>query len=555
MTTRKTREKDRTPGKGARAEDFFSEAEGDLEAIRASARVKAGEAASRDLARMEHKVGKLEKLAEMTTVLNSTLDLDEVLEKIIDATIRLADTDRGFLMLANDRGVLEFRIARDRENRPLAVDDFTVSMTIVNAVARDAQPLFISDIGDYERFRDQKSVIDLRLQRAVCVPLALGESVIGVIYTDSNRVSAAFADDDMSIITAFASQAAIAIENARLHGRLVTARENLTEENRKLRDELSGRYRFSGIIGRSKPMTDIFATIQKVAPLATTVLIQGETGTGKELIAKAIHFNGPRKSKPLVSINCGAMPGELLESELFGHKKGSFTGAVNDKMGLFETANEGTIFLDEIGELTLGLQVKLLRALQEGQIRRVGDTVDRAVNVRVIAATNRNLADDVEKGRFRSDLYYRLKVVPITIPPLRERRDDILPLVEHFLEKIGAKMNKSGVTISPDATRLLLTNAWPGNVRELENAIERALALCGDSRALRPSHFPEIGAEGGSLEAAGASLKAKLRAVERRIIIDALEQTGWHVTRAAELLEVTRQHLHNKIKQHRITAP
>ena len=251
------------------------------------------------------------------------------------------------------------------------------------------------------------------------------------------------------------------------------------------------------------------------------------------------------------------MPKELLESELFGHEKGSFTGAVSDKAGLFEAASGGTIFLDEIGEMPLPLQVKLLRVLQEREIRRVGENTDRKVDVRVIAATNRDLNDDVKKGLFRGDLYYRLNVVPITIPPLRERQEDIIPLVEHFLRKYGSKMNKTGIEVTSEAMKYLLTNPWPGNVRELENSIERALALSGASRLLAPAHFPHLAPQAGILEqlGEGKSLKEKLQAVERRFIIETLEKTGWKVTRAAELLDVTRQHLHNKIKKYKITAP
>jgi Nif-specific regulatory protein len=349
-------------------------------------------------------------LTGITKALNSTLNLNEVLEKIIDSTIQLADMDRGFLMLADEGGALEFKIARDRDKRPLDKEEFTISYSIVNDVAQRGEPLFISDILEDSRFRDQKSVLDLQLKRAVCVPLMLEKTVIGVLYTDSNRLSPSFARGEMSIVTAFASQAAIAIENAKLHGDLVLSRENLALENQKLRQELSGKYEFSGIIGKSRPMQEIFFTIRKIASLSTTVLIQGETGTGKELIARAIHFNGSRKGAQLVTINCGAMPKELLESELFGHKKGSFTGAVSDKAGLFETASGGTIFLDEIGEMPLELQVKLLRVLQEGTIRRIGENADRKVDVRVIAATNRDLSEDVKAGIFRRDLFYRLCV-------------------------------------------------------------------------------------------------------------------------------------------------
>ncbi|MFA4948482.1 MAG: sigma 54-interacting transcriptional regulator [Candidatus Krumholzibacteriia bacterium] len=557
MHNKKTEHKPNSPLKAAKSDEFFAQARSDIWELEASAPVRAGENAARELEKMTHRIGKLEMLTDITKALNSTLDLDEVLEKIIDSTIQLADANRGFLMLADDHGVLEFRVARDRDKRPLEIEEFAISDSIVNDAADRGEPLFISDLLDDNRFKDQKSVIDLQLKRAVCVPLLLEQSVIGVIYADSDRLSPALAKDDMSIISAFAAQATIAVENAKLHGKAVHSKEALERENLKLRQELTGKYELSGFIGRSKSMQEIFLTIQKVASYTTTVLIQGETGTGKELIARAIHLNGSRKGKPLVTINCGAMPKELLESELFGHKRGSFSGAVSDKAGLFEAASGGTIFLDEIGEMPLELQVKLLRVLQEGEVRRVGENTDRKVDVRVIAATNRDLNDDVKKGLFRGDLYYRLNVVPITIPPLRERQEDIIPLVEHFLRKFGSKMNKTGVEISSEAMKFLLTNPWPGNVRELENSIERALALSGTSRLLAPEHFPHIHPESGILDrlTEGKSLKEMLQAVERRFIVEALEKTGGRVTRAAELLAVTRQHLHNKIKRYKITTP
>ena len=557
MHNKKTEHKPNSPLKAAKSDEFFAQARSDIRELETSAPVLAGESTARELEKMTHRIGKLEMLTDITKALNSTLDLDEVLEKIIDSTIQLADANRGFLMLADDHGVLEFRVARDRDKRPLEIEEFAISDSIVNDAADRGEPLFISDLLDDNRFKDQKSVIDLQLKRAVCVPLLLEQSVIGVIYADSDRLSPALAKDDMSIISAFAAQATIAVENAKLHGKAVHSKEALERENLKLRQELTGKYELSGFIGRSKSMQEIFLTIQKVASYTTTVLIQGETGTGKELIARAIHLNGSRKGKPLVTINCGAMPKELLESELFGHKRGSFSGAVSDKAGLFEAASGGTIFLDEIGEMPLELQVKLLRVLQEGEVRRVGENTDRKVDVRVIAATNRDLNDDVKKGLFRGDLYYRLNVVPITIPPLRERQEDIIPLVEHFLRKFGSKMNKTGVEISSEAMKFLLTNPWPGNVRELENSIERALALSGTSRLLAPEHFPHIHPESGILDrlTEGKSLKEMLQAVERRFIVEALEKTGGRVTRAAELLAVTRQHLHNKIKRYKITTP
>jgi Nif-specific regulatory protein len=557
MKSKKIQQNEHMQPKSVSAKEIFADVESDIEEMQQSAAVRAGETLSIRYERLEHKLGKLEMLTDITQSLASTLNLNELLEKIIDSVIRLTDTDRGFLMLKDKGSTVEFKIARDRERRPLEEEDFTISFSIVNDVAQNGKPLYLSDALEDERFKDQKSVLDLHLRTAVCVPLTLESTVIGVIYADSARHSPGFSQDDMSIISAFASQATIAIENAKLHGELVVSRENLARENLRLKQELSGRYEYSGIIGKSKAMQDIFLTIQKVAPLSTTVLIQGETGTGKELIARAIHFNGPRKTNQLVSINCGAMPAELLESELFGHKKGAFTGATSDKAGLFETASGGTIFLDEIGDMPQPLQVKLLRVLQEGEVRRVGENTSRKVDVRVIAATNRDLAEDIKANIFRRDLYYRLNVVPINIPPLRQRREDILPLVEHFLGKLEAKMHKEGIEISGDAMKLLLTNPWPGNVRELENAVEGALALCGDSRMLNPTHFPHLSTEPTLLEELdkSMSLKDKLRAVEKQIIIETLEKVNGKITKAAEQLAVSRQHLHNKIRKHKITVP
>ncbi len=541
-------------GKNKKADDFFSEAEETLDNIKDSETAQAEARDSEELEKTRHRISKLEILINVTRALNSTLNLNELLAKIIDSIIRLADTDRGFLMLTNNQGEMTFRIARDKNEHPLEEKDFEVSNSIINEVALKGTPLFIHDLMENEQFRNKESVIDLQLRTAICVPLKLDNKIIGVIYTDASRLSGDITEDDISIASAFSSQAALAIENARLHGALILSKENLTRENKELKQELSDKYVFSGIIGKSKPMLDIFNTISKIALFDTTVLITGATGTGKELIAKAIHYNSPRKDKKLVVINCGAMPGELLESELFGHKKGSFTGASSDKPGLFETASGGTIFLDEIGDMPQALQVKLLRTLQEGEIRRVGENLTRKVDVRTIAATNRDLSADITDGRFRSDLFYRLNVVPITIPPLKERQEDILPLIAHFLAKYSKKMKKGKIGVSIEVTKKFLSYGWPGNVRELENTIERALALSGDSKVLTEEHFPQFAdkmeTNNGAEE--GNSLKQSLKSVEKRLIAETLSKTGGKVTKAAKLLKVSRQHLHNKINEYNI---
>ncbi len=538
--------------KTEKTKDFFADVETELKDLEQSDAVRQSKDLSSQLAVHKHRLDKLEMLTEITQSMNSTLNLNELLSDIVDSTIKLADMDRGFLMLNNKAGELQFRIARDSRQQNLGESDFEVSHTIIGEAADKGKPLFISDVDKNGRYKDQESVLDLQLKTAICLPLIRDDAVIGVIYTDASRLSIEIDEEDMPIFSAFAVQAAIAIENARLHGELILSKENLARENLELKAVLSEKYEFSGIIGKSKPMMEIFSTIRKISPFDTTVMITGATGTGKELIARAIHFNGPRKTNQLITINCGAMSPELLESELFGHKKGSFTGATSDKPGLFETASGGTLFLDEIGDMPLPLQVKLLRALQEGEIRRVGENTVRNVDVRVIAATNRELSEDIKAGSFRQDLFYRLNVVPISIPPLNERQEDILPLTLHFLEKYSSKMDKGDTSIAPDAMKLLLTNQWPGNVRELENSVERALAMCGESTTLSAIHFPQV-SSGGSVigtEGAGGSLKERIRVVEKQFIIEALAETGGKITKAAENLNVTRQHLHNKIKQY-----
>ncbi len=320
-------------------------------------------------------------------------------------------------------------------------------------------------------------------------------------------------------------------------------RRRLERENLALKKELRGRYRFDELVGRSPKMQAILAVVEKVAGTGSTVLIQGESGTGKELIARAIHFNSPRRDKPFVSINCGALPDELLESELFGHTRGSFTGAVAAKKGLFEVAGGGTLFLDEIGETSSAMQIKLLRVLQERHIRRVGGTEEIPVDVRVIAATNQDLSQLVRERRFREDLFYRINVIPLTLPPLRDKREDIAPLAEHFLARVRAGMRKPVGGISRAAMELLERHAWPGNVRELENVIERAVALETSDMIQPQSLPPELREAAGSdplpaleLPADGVDVEERLEGLRARYMRVALERCGGVQSRAAKLL-------------------
>jgi len=328
-------------------------------------------------------------------------------------------------------------------------------------------------------------------------------------------------------------------------------RERLKSENIRLKKAFQEDFDFRNIIASSPQMLDIFNLIEKVAGYNTTVLITGESGTGKELIAKAIHYNGSRKDKPFIAINCGAIPETLLESELFGHVKGAFTDAVRSKSGLFEEADGGTIFLDEIGELPKELQVKLLRVLQEGELRKVGDSKSRKIDVRVIAATARDLSGEIKKGNFRDDLFYRLNVVPITIPPLRERQGDIPLLVNHFTVIYAKKFSRPIKGADDEAMKYLISYPWPGNVRELENAIERAVIL-EDGDMIKSENLPFIKEPSAISHQpsanTGFSIKKAEEAIEKELITKALEMTHGNKTKAAELLEISHRALLYKIK-------
>ncbi|MBU0484437.1 MAG: sigma-54 dependent transcriptional regulator [Proteobacteria bacterium] len=340
--------------------------------------------------------------------------------------------------------------------------------------------------------------------------------------------------------------------------REVLKRENLRLKNQILKIE--GNYNFGNMVAKNKEMQNLFALATKVAQFNTTVLITGESGTGKELVARGIHYSGPRAKMPLVAVNCGGIPENLLESELFGHAKGSFTGADRNKKGLFEEANNGTIFLDEIGELPLALQVKLLRVLQENKIRPVGSNIEKEIDARVIAATAKNLEEEIHKGAFREDLFYRLNVMPIKLPPLRERMDDIPLLCQIFIEKFNKKLNCEIKGVAPAAMSFLMRHKWSGNIRELENVIERSMVMAEES-VIIPGNLPQelgfIGQDSGDLSEmfSGYSLKEAKKSWEKRYIIKALKTTDGNRSKAATLLEISFPSLLNKIKEYDITVP
>jgi transcriptional regulator with GAF, ATPase, and Fis domain len=500
---------------------------------------------------LERRHAIIQTLLHINASISSTLNFQEVLKKIVDAVVTITDCSRGFLMLYDEEENLSFAIARNKEQKELGEKDFRISHSIIKKVAETGIPAFLSNVRETNNFKDSRSVIDLNINTAICIPLKDGEKLVGVIYADSEHISEKFSESDLSLMKAFGGQAVVALENARRHGELMLSKKSLENQNINLKKKLAERLEFSGMVGRSKEMHAIFDTISKVAPLSTTILIQGETGTGKELIAKALHHNSNRKDNPMLTVNCSALPKDLLESELFGYRKGAFTGADQDRTGLFEAANGGTVLLDEIGEMAIELQVKLLRTLQEGEIRRLGEERPRSIDVRLISATNRNLAAEVDRGNFRRDLYYRLNVVPIFIPALRERREDILPLADFFIEKFALVMGVARPALTRGAKELLLNHSWAGNVRELEHSIERALALGEGGDIIDIHQFEQIiSRDAGIIDLSDdVSLKDRLLTLEKDYIGKMLIKNGWNVTRTAQTLQISRQQLHIKIKK------
>jgi len=404
-----------------------------------------------------------------------------------------------------------------------------------------------------EHLGSSESLMAAKIRSTIGVPLWRGDQIIGVIEIDNRASAGMFAERDLDLLLVLGQQAALAIDNARLYSRLQLAQERVEGENTYLKRKARP-ITFDHIIGESKAMQDIFHTLERVIDTRATVCISGDTGTGKELIASAIHHQGRRHEKMFVAQNCAALPENLLESELFGHKKGAFTGAVSDKKGLFEIADAGTLFLDEIGEMPPSLQAKLLRVLQEGEVRPVGATRPKQVDVRIICATNRSLEKEVEAGRFRQDLYYRLMVFPVTLPPLRERQEDIPLLVQHFLKRYTAEMRKNVAGVSQEAINQLQRHQWPGNIRELENEVQRLVIQVDEGAIVQVEHLsPSIRKIEGMVKRIApkkGTLKEMVESVERWILSEALKEHGNNKTKTAVTLGITREGLHKKLSKY-----
>ena len=426
-----------------------------------------------------------------------------------------------------------------------------VTRSVVRKVISERAAVLAADAPS-ETFSSE-SLLGASIRSTIGVPLWKDDQILGVLQLDNRDAPAMFETRDVDALGALAVSASLAIANAELIQSLSLARAELKKENQYLRGRERARTGEVQIIGESKAMNELLRQLDKVVDTRVSVLIEGETGTGKELIAASVHYRSKRKDKLFVAQNCAAFPENLLESELFGHKRGAFTGATDEKKGLFEIADGGTLFLDELGEMPLALQAKLLRALQEGEIRPIGSTQAKQVNVRIVAATNRNLEAEVKAGRFREDLYYRLKVFPIRVPPLRERRDDIAPLATFFLARYTREMGKAVLGFAQETLEILSGYDFPGNVRELENEVQRLVIQADDDSFLTPELLsPRVRQIESVLLSAGAakgSLKEMVDQVERHILIEALREHGNNKTAAAKTLGITREGLHKKLKQ------
>jgi Nif-specific regulatory protein len=502
----------------------------------------------------------LKLLYDLSTYIHAIDDLDKMLLKILEE-MRVVFDIEGASIALHDPDQKEFYFIRTAEEQDgdrgadMHEMRFPDDYGVAGWVFRHGQTVVIPDVSKDRRYDGKLSIQkDFVTRSMICVPLGSRHRIIGVLYA-LNKRNGQFTDKDSLLIEILSGTIAIAVENALLFGGIKAHAANLEKENIRLMSQIQNRFRLRGIVGTTPAMRRVFELVDKVVDSKTTVFLQGETGTGKELFAKAIHYNSPLKDKPFVAENCGALVENLLESELFGHVKGAFTGAVADKKGLFEMADGGTVFLDEIADMSHPMQTRLLRVLEEGQVRPVGSSRYHRVEFRLIASSNRDLMEAVREGRFRDDLFYRLHVFPIELPPLRDRKEDIPMLIDHMISKWSLRNQKPGARMAPVALDLMLQFDWPGNVRELENEIERALTLAGDEREITPEYLSEkiAGPREEMPKLDGSiTLQAAVEKLERQMVSRALKTSSGNRSQAARMLGLTRQGLLNKINRYRI---
>ncbi|MBX3275335.1 MAG: sigma 54-interacting transcriptional regulator [Sandaracinaceae bacterium] len=513
-----------------------------------------------DLSKVEETVGAdravLSALYEAQKAIGACIDLGDVIETVSRQVFRFLSRATHVTIALREQDGKSRKSARyvpvgtrvrggaDAEAVPITRSVFRKVVAERAAVlAADAK----RDVGE------TASIMGAQIQSTIGVPLWHGDEILGVLQVDNRDASGVFRERDLDVLALLGQSASQAFAHARLVARLRAAEESQRTENTFLKRRDKGR-RFDGIIGESGRMKALFDQLRKVVNTRVTVLVEGETGTGKELIASAVHYWSDRAEALFIAQNCAAMPENLLESELFGHKKGSFTGATDDKKGLFELADAGTLFLDEVGEMPMNLQAKLLRALQEGEIRPIGSNTTRKVDVRIVAATNRDLETEVSQGRFREDLFYRLKVFPIQVPPLRERREDIPLLATHFLTRYAKEFGRSVEGFSQEAMDLLAAYKWPGNVRELENEVQRVVIQADEGSLIGPEllsgRIRQVENLIDRVHPAKGTLKQMMAQVEKWVLREALKEHDNNKSATAKSLGITREGLHKKLKSY-----
>jgi transcriptional regulator with GAF, ATPase, and Fis domain len=479
----------------------------------------------------------LNVLLKISQIVHTIRDLPRLQDQILAQSFAVIPAERGAILLEQN-GNLEFDSVFARHRVAGVEQAVRVSRTITSQVLKQGVAVLAADVPAIGGLSDVESLVVSNIRSLLCVPLTVFNKPTGCIYLDTTSATNRFDKDHLQLLAAIAGIAAVALDNARrLHW--------LEQENVRLTTESNLEH---SMIGEGARMKEVYQFLSRVAPTNSTVLIEGESGTGKELAARAIHRNSPRSGKPFVAINCGAIPEGLVESELFGHEKGAFTGALAQKRGRLELAAGGVVFLDEIGELSPPLQVKLLRVIQEREFERVGGTRPMPLDIRIIAATNKNMEQEVKAGTFRKDLYYRLNVMSLTMPSLRERREDIPFLVDYFVAKYSSRNSTKSKSVSREALACLVNYDWPGNVRELENAVERALVL-GSSEMVRPEDLPESILEKDPPTGLTAGrYHAAVKEHKRELIVGAMQEARGNYTDAARILGVHPNYLHRLIK-------
>ena len=475
----------------------------------------------------------------ISDLIGMSLEKDDFLERILDSVIDVIKAERGLLFLMQG-GKLVPAAARNVDHT--TIEDATeISRSVLRKVRRQGEAVFSADALTDPRFNSANSVMLHKVRSLLCVPLRVENRVIGTIYVDSRATAHLFLEEDMNLLVSVAKLLAATIDKS-------AAFRKLQEEMSALREDMLVDAATGYFMGRSKAMKDVYRVIDRIAPSNCTVLLTGETGTGKGVLARLIHTKSERRATRFVSINCGALPENLFESELFGHARGSFTGAVKDKVGLFEAATGGTVFLDEISNTTLGVQAKLLQVLDEKVIRRVGETEPRLVDVRLICATNRELRQDVGAGRFREDLFYRMNGVTVNVPALRERAGDVALLADYFVKRYATQLNKPVERCEDGVLDVFANYAWPGNIRELQNVIERSVIMTQKRRITTE----DLGTQFAGIESRPESPRGKRQRFERREVVNALRATGGNVSQAAQLLGAQRRQFQRLIQRHQI---